>query len=84
MASAMVGVSGMAIGTQLSFMLAAQAPTVATCLTRHTPTEWMPAAYFVSISCAVSGLAALCSTETSQANISDLGKSHCNDKSNMQ
>lgn len=74
MFSTKVRMSGMAIGTQLGFMLAAQAPTVATWLTRHTPSEWIPAAYFVSISCAVSGLAVLFSTETSQTNISDLGK----------
>ena len=69
-----VRLSGVAVGTQLGFTLAAQAPTLALHLTRQAPAEWTPVACLVSLGCALSAAAVLCSRETSQLGINDLGR----------
>ena len=74
MFSTQVRLSGVAIGTQLGFALAAQAPTLAVFLTRQAPAEWTPAACLVSVGCALSAVAVLCSRETSRLGMSDLGR----------
>lgn len=68
-----VRLSGVAVGTQLGFTLAAQAPTLAIYLTRQAPAEWTPVACLVSLGCALSAGAVLCSRETSQLGMGDLG-----------
>lgn len=74
MFSTKVRLSGLAIGTQLGIMLAAQAPTFAAIATRDSPLEWTPAALLVSASCAVSASAVFFSRETSRIGMGDLGR----------
>ena len=74
MFSTQVRLSGVAIGIQLGFALGAQAPTLAIYLTRQTSAEWTPVAGLVSVGCALSTLAVLCSRETSRLGMSDLGR----------
>ncbi len=52
-----VRLSGLAIGTQIGFMIAAQTPTLAAYLMNYSSSEWIPAAIIVSISCVISALA---------------------------
>lgn len=72
MFSTEVRLSGVAVGTQLGFTLAAQAPTLAAYLTRQTPAEWTSVACLVSLGCALSAVAVLGARETSQLGMSDL------------
>jgi MFS family permease len=74
MFSTKVRLSGVAIGTQLGFMLAAQAPTIAAFITRNTPSEWTPVALLVSVSCAISALAVFSARETNRVRMTDLGR----------
>ena len=74
MFSTKVRLTGMAIGTQLGFTLAAQAPAVAALVTRYDPSEWIPVAGVVSIACVIS-IAAVCTApETNRVKLSDLGR----------
>ena len=73
MFSTKVRLSGVAVGTQFGFTLAAQAPTLAFYLTRQAPSEWTPVACLVSVGCALSAVAVLCSRETSRLGMTDLG-----------
>ncbi|MBS1226739.1 MAG: sugar transporter family protein [Proteobacteria bacterium] len=82
MFSTRVRLSGVAVGTQFGFTLAAQAPTLALYLTRQTPAEWNPVACLVSVGCALSAVAVLCSRETSRLGMTDLG--HPPDAANAQ
>ena len=68
-----VRLSGVAVGTQLGFTLAAQAPTLALYLTHQAPAEWTPVACLVSLGCALSAVAVLCSRETSRLGMIDQG-----------
>ena len=68
-----VRVSGMVVGTQIGFMLAAQAPTIAAFVTGFSPSDWMPAALMVSASCSVSALAVSFARETSKVPMDSLG-----------
>ena len=69
-----VRLSGMAIGTQVGFTLAAQAPALAALLISHSPSDWTPAAWLVSIGCIISALAVFTANETSQTGMADLGR----------
>lgn len=68
-----VRLSGVAVGTQLGFTLAAQTPTLAIYLTHQASSEWTSVACLVSLGCALSAAAVLCSRETSQLGMTDLG-----------
>jgi MFS family permease len=74
MFSTKVRLSGVAIGTQVGFMLAAQAPALAAFLIRRSPSDWTPVAVLVSVSCGISALVVFLSRETSQVGMADLGK----------
>ncbi|WP_153111839.1 MFS transporter [Propionivibrio limicola] len=74
MFSTKVRLSGMAISTQIGFTLAAQAPAVAAVLTRYDPSDWMPVALLVTVSCAISIAAVCTATETSRIELSELGR----------
>lgn len=69
-----VRLSGMAIGTQIGFALAAQAPAVVAFVTRHTSYDWKPAAWIVSMACAISASAVIFARETSRLELSELGR----------
>ena len=81
MFSTRVRLSGVAVGTQIGFALAAQAPTLAIYLTRQVPAEWTPVAGLVSVGCALSAAAVLCSRETSRLGMCDLGRKSVDDNS---
>lgn len=70
-----VRLSGVAIGTQLGFMLSAQAPTLAAVLTGNVRAGWAPVALLVGASCAISALTVFVSRETNLAPMADLGRS---------
>ncbi|OIQ68341.1 proline/betaine transporter [mine drainage metagenome] len=74
MFSTNVRLSGVAIGTQFGFALAAQAPTLAAYFALESPVNWTPVAWLVSISCTISAGAVLSAKETSQSNLNDLGR----------
>ena len=74
MFSTKVRLSGMAIGTQIGFALAAQAPAAAAFLTRHASHDWTPAAWIASIACAISASAVIFARETSCLELSELGQ----------
>jgi hypothetical protein len=74
MFSTKVRISGMAIGTQLGFTLAAQAPTLAAFFTRQTPSEWTPVAWLVTLCCAISAVVVLFARETNRVSMIDLGR----------
>jgi MFS family permease len=74
MFSTKVRISGMAIGTQLGFTLAAQAPTLAAYFTRQTPSEWTPVAWLVTLCCAISAVVVLFARETNRVSMIDLGR----------
>ncbi len=68
-----VRLSGVAIGTQCGFMLAAQAPALAAYLMLGTLNNWRPVALLVTLSCAVSVAAVLSMRETSHLTLDELG-----------
>lgn len=68
-----IRLSGMAIGTQIGFMLAAQAPAVATLLIQQSPVDWSPAPLLVNACCAVSALVVFFFPETFQSPLKNLG-----------
>jgi len=74
MFSTRVRLSGMAIGSQIGFTLAAQSPALAAFLVRSSPTDWSLVAWLVSIGCAVSVLAVLTANETCRIDIDKLGR----------
>ena len=74
MFSTRVRLSGMAIGTQVGFALAAQTPTLAAYFIRHAPLDWTPAAWIVSLGCVISALAVFGAGETSQTHMDELGR----------
>ena len=74
MFSTRVRLSGMAIGTQIGFTLAGQAPALAAYLTRESSSNWIPVAALVSISCLISVAAVCTATETNRSDLSDLGR----------
>lgn len=74
MFSTRVRFTGMAIGTQIGFTLAGQAPALAAYLTRHAPGDWPAVATVVSIACAISALAVVGGRETSRTELTELGR----------
>lgn len=69
-----VRLSGMAIGTQIGFTIAGQAPAVAAWLVGGVSENWIPVAGLVSIACLIS-VAAVCGVpETSRTGLSELGR----------
>lgn len=73
MFSTKVRVSGVAIGTQLGFMLAAQSAPLAAILIRNDALDWTPVAVLVSLSCGISSLAVFLAPETHQRVLVQLG-----------
>jgi MFS family permease len=71
--STKVRLSGVAIGTQFGFMLAAQAPVLATYLMVGSPNNWHPVAMLVTLSCLVSAAAVISMRETSRLSLDELG-----------
>ena len=74
MFSTRVRLSGLAIGTQIGFTLAGQAPALAAYLTRYNSSDWTPVASLVSIGCVISVAAVCTASETNRAELSDLGR----------
>ena len=74
MFSTRIRLSGMAIGTQVGFTLAAQAPALAAFWNRYTPSDWTPAAWIVSLGCTISALAVFSARETNRTHIVELGR----------
>lgn len=74
MFGARVRLSGVAIGTQIGFTLAGQAPAFAAFLTNDAPGDWIPVAWTVSVACAISALAVIGGTETHRAELANLGR----------
>lgn len=74
MFSTRVRLSGVAIGTQIGFTLAGQAPAFAAYLTSGAPGNWVPVAWIVSVASALSALAIACGNETHKDDLSDLGR----------
>ena len=68
-----VRVSGVELGTQTGFMLAAQAPALAAFITRNDPTNWMMVACLTSFSCVVSASAIYFTPETHKLAMEELG-----------
>jgi MFS family permease len=71
--SAPVRLSGVAIGTQFSLMLAAQAPVLATYLMHGSHQRWQAVALLVTLSCFVSVVAVWTMRETSRLPLDQLG-----------
>jgi len=69
-----VRLSGMAIGTQIGFMLGGFAPAIASALLRPGPDGWMPVAFFTSIVSIISAVSAATTRETYKIPLEDLGK----------
>jgi MFS family permease len=68
-----VRLSGVAVGTQCGFMLAAQAPALAACQMLGSLNNWHPVAILVTLSCVVSAAAVLSMRETSHLPLDELG-----------
>ena len=68
-----VRASGVALGTQVGFMLAAQAPALAAFITRNDPANWMMVAFLTSLSCVVSASAVYFAPETHGLAMGELG-----------
>ena len=68
-----VRVSGVAIGTQLGFMLAAQSAPLAAFLIRDAVSNWPVVAVLVSVCCCISSLAVFLAPETHKQALTRLG-----------
>jgi MFS family permease len=71
--STKVRLSGVAVGTQFGFMLAAQAPALAAYLMIGSPNNWYPVAILVTLSCLVSAAAVISMRETNRLPLDELG-----------
>ncbi|UQX89739.1 MHS family MFS transporter [Jatrophihabitans telluris] len=66
--------SGVAIGTQLGFLLAGFTPTIGKAIETHGRNGWVPVAIFTSACCLISAIAAATARETYNVGIEDLGR----------
>lgn len=73
MFSAKVRFSGMAIGTQLGFLMAGFAPSIVTALGGVQEGGWVVIAGFTAVICAIASLAALTARETKDVPTEELG-----------
>lgn len=73
MFSSRVRYSGVAIGTQLGFLLAGFAPTIGAALRGTNESNWLPVAIFTSIACLIAAASAATARETYLVDIHDLG-----------
>jgi MFS family permease len=74
MFSARVRYSGVAIGTQLGFLLAGFTPTIGKAIQSSGERGWVPVAVFTSICCVISAIAAGTARETFRVDTEELGK----------
>lgn len=65
--------SGVAIGTQLGFLLAGFAPTIGQAIQGKGSGGWVPVAVFTSIACLIAAGSAATARETYRTDIHDLG-----------
>jgi len=69
-----VRLSGMAIGTQIGFMLGGFAPAIASALLKPGPGGWMPVALFTTVVSVISAISASTARETYNVPMDQLGK----------
>lgn len=67
-----VRVSGVAIGTQIGFTLAAQAPVLVAFIAQRTPSDWTYAALLTSVCCVVSASVIFLTPETYDKTMQEL------------
>lgn len=68
-----VRLSGMAIGTQIGFVIAGFMPTIAAAILGEGPMGWMPVAIMTAAVCVVSAIAAATARETYNVPLDQLG-----------
>jgi MFS family permease len=69
-----VRLSGMAISTQIGFMLGGFAPAIASAILKPGPNGWVPVALFTSVVAVISAISASTARETYNVSMDDLGK----------
>lgn len=73
MFSSKVRFSGLAIGTQLGFLMAGFAPTIVTAIGGLQPNGWVPTSIFTAVICAIAAISALTAKETFRVPTAQLG-----------
>jgi MFS family permease len=73
MFSARVRYSGVALGTQLGFLLAGFSPAIGKAIAGEGEKGWLPVAVFTSICCVIAALSAATARETYRTDMRDLG-----------
>jgi MFS family permease len=69
-----VRLSGMAIGTQLGFLLGGFAPTISAALLGAAPNGWVPVAAFTTATAVISAISVLTARETYKVPLEQLGR----------
>lgn len=73
MFSSRVRYSGVALGTQLGFLLAGFSPAIGKAIAGEGDTGWLPVAVFTSICCIISAVSAATARETFRTEMHELG-----------
>jgi MFS family permease len=73
MFSSRVRYSGVALGTQLGFLLAGFSPAIGKAIAGEGDNGWLPVAVFTSICCVISAISAATARETYRTKMQDLG-----------
>jgi MFS family permease len=68
--------SGVAIGTQLGFLLAGFTPTIGKAIQTDGDHGWLPVAVFTTVCCLISAISAATARETFRTGIDELGQRH--------
>ena len=68
-----VRLSGMAIGTQIGFVLGGFSPTIAAAIAGKGSAGWVPVAVLVAVACVVSAIAAATARDNYKVPMHELG-----------